>query len=351
MRKINNKTELTELHREQVRLRKEFDICGIGHVVELDYDFMLKLEEDTIRLNANPRPKSSAGGIKNLAEMRQRGIPIIDNPKGSMLVVKIHDTYVIPDGLHTFRSTKELARMEGREAVGNYVVRLQIMTIPEYEYFKLFGDGFVKSRSTAIQATILDSDGKEIPRGALKTKQCQIADKLNSFSQGKYGGDRKTAADRTMHFHEMYRSEIEYVTSFVALMALKDSRENNSAVLSVFCDAIKRFGQPAKDFFRQFASLSYADEVNVHATRLLNWVKEQKIAARAGTENLIKGTSYWIAAYLLDWPTHRNNGSKVTTDTSRYFLKDVEEAQMEKQVEQRPRAIVQRLQRGVPVKA
>lgn len=332
MRKITNKAELLELHREQVKLRKEYGICGIGHIVEVDYAFMLKLEANTIEMKANPRLNSSPGNVKNLAEMRQRGVSIIDNPKGAMLLVKLNDTYVIPDGLHTFRSTEELARIQGR-TVGNYVVRVQCLTIPEYEYFKLFGDN-IKGRTTAQNATLMDSAGKEIAQGGLKTKQCQIADKLNSFSLGKYGGDRKTAADRTMHFHEVYRTEIEYVTSFSALMALKKSRENNSAVLSVFCDAIKRLGQPAKDFFRQFAALTYADEENKHphATRLLNWVKDQKIGARAGTENVVKGTSYWIAAYVLGWPTHRKNGDKISTDVSRYFINDAVKALEEDEV-------------------
>jgi len=325
MRKINNQTEFAQLHREQIALRKDSGMHGGSHIVELAAAYMNRLEADTIRLEANPRPKSSPGNLKNLAEMRQRGIVLLDNPKGEMLVGRKDSTYILADGLHTYRSEIELARMEGRE-MGNYVVRVHFMTTAEQRYWEYLGDAHMKPRTTAEVATLTDSKGNVIPKGGLKTKVCQIADKLHSFSIGQYGGDKKTAADRTMQFHAEYRAEIEFVTGFSGLMKLKKSRENNSAVLAVFCDAIRKLGEPVKAFYREYAALTYTDEKREHvcATRLLNWLRDQKIAARSGTQNVVMGTSFWIAAYVLGWPTQRKNSSNISTDASRYFIADAQ---------------------------
>lgn len=330
MRKISNQTEFALLHREQIALRKNSELHGGSHIVEFSAAYMDRLEADTIRLEGNPRLKSSPGNLKNLAEMRQRGIVLLDNPKGEMLIGRKEShtpagrtflTYTLADGLHTYRSEKELARMEGRE-MGNYVVRVHFMTPAEQRYWDTFGDAHFKPRSTAEVATLIDSKGNVVPKGHLKTKMCQISDKLHSFSIGQYGGDKKTAADRTMQFHTDYRAEIEFVTGFSAVMKLKTTRENNSAVLAVFCDAIRRLGQPVKTFYRQYAALTYTDENHEHecATRLLTWLRDQKLAARSGTQNVVMGTSYWIAAYVLGWPAYRKDNRNISTDTSRYFI-------------------------------
>lgn len=323
----------TDIHREQIALRKTHNLRGISTEVEIDLDFMFRLEADTVRLDGNPRLKSSAANLKNLVEMRERGISLLDNPKGDMLVGRIDGTYIIGDGLHTFRSTKELAKMKGEEQ-GDYRVRVHFMTAAEQRYFAIFGDGHFKPRTTAEVATLVDSRGNTIAKGGLKTKICQIADKLHSFSIGQYGGDKKTAADRTMQFHEDYKAEIEFVTGFSALMALKKSRENNSAVLAVFCDAIRKLGDPVKVLFRQFASLTYTDDKHEHshATHLLNWVRDQKIQARSGTQNVVMGTSFWIAGYVLGWPAYRKDGKKISTDTTHYFIADaVRQFEVERQ--------------------